>query len=282
MNPQEVDSNLLTAEETREVLTPFAFKIDESLFGIPLSKPWKRLIAILVDLFLVLLLTETPGELLAIVVAIIFFRLGNRQRTEALGKKFGLRRRIMRFFGAFIIFILLITTLPSLFDKSAELLNGEQSKSPTTVMIEVDTPEVDPKAQRDVARVIDDNVTKQEGGYMGVDWIKGLIHDLGLSFGWAAVYFTIFTSLWEGQTPGKRLMGLRVLQLDGTALSISDSFGRYGGYGAGLATGLLGFMQVLWDPNRQAIHDKISATVVVDADIKINWKPKKTKDKNNT
>ena len=43
-----------------------------------------------------------------------------------------------------------------------------------------------------------------------------------------------------------------------------DSFGRYGGYGAGLATGLLGFLQIYWDPNRQAIHDKISSTIVID------------------
>ena len=43
----------------------------------------------------------------------------------------------------------------------------------------------------------------------------------------------------------------------------SYCFGRYGGYGAGFATGLLGFLQVYWDPNRQAIQDKISATVVI-------------------
>jgi len=27
---------------------------------------------------------------------------------------------------------------------------------------------------------------------------------------------------------------------------------------------MLGFLQVFWDSNRQAIHDKISATVVID------------------
>ena len=44
-------------------------------------------------------------------------------------------------------------------------------------------------------------------------------------------------------------------------------FGRYGGYGAGFATGLLGFLQVYWDPNRQAIQDKISATVVIQGSV---------------
>ena len=32
---------------------------------------------------------------------------------------------------------------------------------------------------------------------------------------------------------------------------------------AGFATGLLGFAQVFWDANRQAIHDRISGTVVI-------------------
>ncbi|WDE08295.1 RDD family protein [Thalassomonas viridans] len=94
--------------------------------------------------------------------------------------------------------------------------------------------------------------------------LEGIIEDLGLGFGWAALYFTYFTAMWGGQTPGKKLFGLKVLQLDGTPLSLWDSFGRYGGYGAGIATGLLGFLQIFWDANRQAIHDKISATVVID------------------
>ncbi len=100
--------------------------------------------------------------------------------------------------------------------------------------------------------------------YSIIEWIKGIINDLGLGFGWATFYFTAFIALGQGQTLGKKLLGIKVLQLDGTPLSLWDSFGRYGGYGAGLATGLLGFIQIYWDPNRQAIHDKISATVVID------------------
>tara|TARA_B110000208_G_scaffold191005_1_gene256445 strand:- start:2316 stop:2771 length:456 start_codon:yes stop_codon:yes gene_type:complete len=100
--------------------------------------------------------------------------------------------------------------------------------------------------------------------YSIMEWLKGIIEDLGLGFGWAAFYFTVFTAVWHGQTPGKKALGIRVFQLDGTPLSMWDSFGRYGGYGAGLATGLLGFIQVFWNANRQAIQDQISATVVID------------------
>jgi hypothetical protein len=97
-----------------------------------------------------------------------------------------------------------------------------------------------------------------------IDWGKQLLEDLGLGFGWAAFYFSIFTAGLKGQTPGKKLLNIKVIKLDESELNLWDSFGRYGGYGAGFATGLLGFSQVYWDPNRQAIQDKISATLVID------------------
>ncbi|MCF2947003.1 RDD family protein [Paraglaciecola aquimarina] len=97
-----------------------------------------------------------------------------------------------------------------------------------------------------------------------VDWIKVTLDDLGLGFGWAAFYFSVFTAWWRGQTPGKKVVGIKVLKLDNSELTLWESFGRYGGYGAGLATGLMGFLQIFWDPNRQAIQDKISETLVID------------------
>ena len=96
-----------------------------------------------------------------------------------------------------------------------------------------------------------------------VEWVTDALNDLGLSLGWAAVYFSILTAWWNGQTVGKKLFGLRVVGIDGKNLDLWASFERYGGYGAGLATGLLGFAQIYWDDNRQAIHDKISETVVL-------------------
>ena len=95
------------------------------------------------------------------------------------------------------------------------------------------------------------------------DALQGL-HRLGLRFGWAIAYFTLLPFWWQGQTVGKRLFGLRVVELTGKPLGLMTSFGRYGGYAAGLATGGLGFLQVLWDPNRQAVQDKLAHTVVVD------------------
>jgi len=90
------------------------------------------------------------------------------------------------------------------------------------------------------------------------------LHRLGLSFGWAIAYFTLLPTWWKGQTVGKRLLGLRVVELTGKPLGLMTCFGRYGGYAAGLATGGVGLLQVLWDPNRQAVQDKLAHTVVVD------------------
>jgi hypothetical protein len=96
--------------------------------------------------------------------------------------------------------------------------------------------------------------------------LASLLHfleDLGIGFGWTGLYFTAFVGLWKGQTPAKRLLGLRVVRLDGRPMTWWSAFERFGGYAAGLVTGLMGFAQVFWDRNRQMIHDKIVETVVV-------------------
>ncbi len=94
-------------------------------------------------------------------------------------------------------------------------------------------------------------------------YIGAFFDDLGLGFGWAAVYFTAFLAMMRGQTPGKRVMGIRVIRLDGKPLGWWISFERFGGYAASFSVGLLGFLQILWDRNRQGLHDKACETVVV-------------------
>ena len=47
------DNSFLTEEETKKILTPFAFNIDESLLGIPLAVPWRRGLALFIDFILI-------------------------------------------------------------------------------------------------------------------------------------------------------------------------------------------------------------------------------------
>ena len=110
-----------------------------------------------------------------------------------------------------------------------------------------------------------------------ISYIKNVAEDLGVKFGWLMFYFMTFPAFFRGRTIGKHLMGLQIIRLDGKALSLWNTFERTGAYYAGLATGLLGFAQILWDPNRQAIQDKIAGTVVIRA--KVALKPIKQKER---
>lgn len=103
----------------------------------------------------------------------------------------------------------------------------------------------------------------QRSDHSILKWIQGILSDLGIGFGWAIGYFTLFIAWNNGQTIGKKLCGIRVVQLDNKPLSLWGAFGRQGGYSAGFATGLLGFLQIFWDPNRQAIQDKLADTLVL-------------------
>lgn len=86
----------------------------------------------------------------------------------------------------------------------------------------------------------------------------------GVGFGWAIVYFSLLPAWLNGQSLGKKLLGLRVVELTGKPLTVRICFSRYGGYAAGMATGMFGFAQILWDANRQSIQDKVAHTVVLD------------------
>ncbi|MDO6447594.1 RDD family protein [Colwellia sp. 1_MG-2023] len=265
-------AHVLTVQETKQILTPFAFEIDKSLFGLPLATPWKRGAALCIDFMLIFLLAETPSEVLAFVVGLTFFRIGSKKRAQQLGKRRGLRKFLLRILGTIILLSILASTVPNLFDS----LTKNETANTELVNEEVSSEKINAEHSSNNTVELAKNIAKPDSNttigpqdtqsfvYKGVEWGKGVINDLGLSFGWAVFYFTVLTALWNGQTPGKKLLKIRVIQLDGSPLSIWDSFGRYGGYGAGLATGLLGFLQIYWDPNRQAIHDKISATIVID------------------
>ncbi|MFO1339652.1 MAG: RDD family protein [Burkholderiaceae bacterium] len=88
--------------------------------------------------------------------------------------------------------------------------------------------------------------------------------DFGIGYGWSLVYFTMLPTWWRGQTLGKRLFKLRVVEITGKPMTPMLNFKRFGGYLAGMATGGLGLVQLLWDPNRQGLQDKAAHTVVVD------------------
>jgi hypothetical protein len=83
------------------------------------------------------------------------------------------------------------------------------------------------------------------------------------TYGVMAIYFGLLTSGRRGQTVGKRLLGIRVVRLDGHRLSLVESLERFVGYLH--IPGSLGISILdLWrDPNRRMAHDRVAHTVVV-------------------
>ena len=87
----------------------------------------------------------------------------------------------------------------------------------------------------------------------------------GLSIVIGVIYNWFFWTRWDGQTPGKRIMGLRVIKADGSRLSDIDAMLRgVGYYISGLFMGL-GYIWALIDEDKRTWHDLIAGTVVVKA-----------------
>ena len=312
MKVEQIEELGLTRAETREIITPYAFELDQALLGLPLASPTRRAIAMVIDVMLIFVAAKLSAALIAFVAAMAFYK-GTAQKH--LPKMSVFWRRVLKITAASILFISSLSVLSIAIDFLEEdsSIQGIQINNDVPLALDekqliqaylVDTSqncdqlcqnkaltnlrdqvprlaEIEEFDNAQVARLLlkvmveadeqmaapEDPPVKAASVNSILQWGKGIIQDLGLGFGWAAVYFTLFSLLWKGQTPGKKICGIRVVALSGEYLSLWDSFGRYGGYGAGFATGLLGFLQIYWDPNRQAIQDKIAATVVIKGNI---------------
>lgn len=77
------------------------------------------------------------------------------------------------------------------------------------------------------------------------------------------VFYHVFFWSFTGQTPGKALLGLRVVTLTGQRLPPFRALLRFLGYVVSGVPLYLGFLWMLWDDQRQGWHDKISGSYVV-------------------
>ncbi|MDD5723717.1 MAG: RDD family protein [Syntrophales bacterium] len=78
-----------------------------------------------------------------------------------------------------------------------------------------------------------------------------------------AAYFTYFHGT-TGQTPGKRLLGLKVVQADGEPMTPGIAFLRWVGYIISKIPLFLGFLWAAFDDRKQGWHDKIAGTRVIE------------------
>jgi uncharacterized RDD family membrane protein YckC len=99
---------------------------------------------------------------------------------------------------------------------------------------------------------------------------------LELSFFGIVVVIGVCTFLYEalttvrwGRSPGKVIMHIRPLRLDGSTLSTGRAFARAGAYYLGSFLNLVQLLDVLWclwDEDSQCLHDKLCETLVVSDD----------------
>jgi uncharacterized RDD family membrane protein YckC len=104
-------------------------------------------------------------------------------------------------------------------------------------------------------------------------WLETLSEGAALSAGLAILLSVVVINLlitagynvgfWviSGQTPGKRVLGVRVLRSDGTRVRLGNALRRQIGYWIS-AILYLGFFWILFDNRRQGFHDKIAGTIV--------------------
>ena len=81
---------------------------------------------------------------------------------------------------------------------------------------------------------------------------------------WTLAYFAVFWST-TGQTPGSRLMQIRVCGEDGGALRPRRAVLRFGALLLAALPLFAGFLPILVDARRRGLHDMLARTVVVRA-----------------
>ena len=88
-----------------------------------------------------------------------------------------------------------------------------------------------------------------------------MIYSLILLLLWGA-YFAIFWG-YTGQTPGKKIIGIKVVMEDGSPLTPKTAFNRFVGYSVSASAFFLGFLWALFDAKGQTWHDKMANTIVI-------------------
>ena len=96
--------------------------------------------------------------------------------------------------------------------------------------------------------------------------IEGFLPDpmfLVLDIAVMVPYHWYFWTRQHGQTPGKRIMNIRIIKTNGAPISDMDALVRISGYYIGQLTLFLGYLWAAFDANNQAWHDKMANTYVV-------------------
>jgi uncharacterized RDD family membrane protein YckC len=98
-------------------------------------------------------------------------------------------------------------------------------------------------------------------GGLRPEWLVGVL----LGSGWMLVVGTYFVLFWSGagQTPGMRLLHVRLHGPSGSSLSVGRSFVRFVGLALAIVPMFAGFLPVLFTERRRGLPDLLAGTVVL-------------------
>jgi uncharacterized RDD family membrane protein YckC len=269
MNPDTPNKSTVKGTVSAESLL-----VAPEIIGLPLADPWRRFVAMLVDLLIVGLLSLLSGPWLALGTGVMLIVLFGNARTAPLPLK-AVRLACRVLGGILVVLSILALSQVSLLRKTGLKLDAFTGREPSAAMkadIYV-APDASAAEVRRTAEQLEKQVAELKAENRELldarrSWLhqsRTFANTLGVTFGWSGVYFTLLAGALGGRTLGKYLLHIRVVKTHGTPFTFFDAFVRHGGYIAGVAMGLTGFLRLLWEPNRQAVEDRIASTVVVKA-----------------
>lgn len=252
-------------------VSPDDLNVAPALLGLPLAAPKRRALAMAIDLAVIGVLSPFGNFFLllsgglALVLAVPRLSAGLGQRWRKLGWVIVMLSGLLGGIAAWDDLRGSHGPHPDAnqtVDKARAGLEAAHAASDVEAAVEAAATEA---LEARVTQLEEELKTaRKHRGFNLRQQLHDMADDIGTSFGWAIVYFSLLPVLWPGQTLGKKLLGLQVRELTDKPMTVLQALKRYGGYAAGMATGGLGFLQLIWDPNRQAIQDKTAHTVVID------------------
>lgn len=104
----------------------------------------------------------------------------------------------------------------------------------------------------------------ERGEQLSLEHLENLLLPITLLAYLINAGYYIFFHWATGQTPGKMLFKIRVVGTDGHSLSLMKSFLRWIGYYLSTIPLMLGFLMIFFTRQKQALHDKVAGTYVID------------------